>query len=50
MKNRKFSTEKLAASIKALVKVTGLRNSEVCKAVHMSPSSYYKTLNAEQTI
>ena len=31
MKNRQFDTEKLAASIKVLVKAAGLRNSEVCK-------------------
>ena len=37
MKNRQFDTEKLAASIKVLVKAAGLRNSEVCKDVRMSP-------------
>ena len=44
MKNRQFDTEKLAASIKVLVKAAGLRNSEVCKDVRMSPSCYYRTL------
>lgn len=50
MKNRQFSTVKLAASIKVLITAAGLRNSDVCKGVHMSPSCYYKTLKAEQTI
>ena len=50
MKNREFSTEKLAASINALIKAAGLRNSEVCKDIHMCPSYYYKCLRFEQTI
>ena len=50
MKNRQFDTEKLAASIKVLVKAAGLRNSEVCKDVRMSPSCYYRTLKGKLMI
>ena len=50
MKNRQFDTEKLAASIKVLVKAAGLRNSEVCKDGRMSPSCYYRTLKGKLMI
>ena len=50
MKNRQFDTEKLAASIKVLVKAAGLRNSEVCKDVRMSPSCSYRTLKGKLMI
>ena len=50
MKNRQFDTEKLAASIKVLVKAAGLRNSEVYKDVRMSPSCYYRTLKGKLMI
>ena len=41
MKNRQFDTEKLAASIKVLVKAAGLRNSQDC---------YYRTLKGKLMI
>lgn len=50
MKNRIFSTEKLAESVKELVKAAGLKNEGVCEDTHMGPSYYYKTLNSQQTI
>lgn len=50
MKNRTFSTEKLAKSIKALIEAAGLKNAEVYKDIHMSPSAYYGTIAFKQTI
>ena len=50
MKNRVFSTEKLAAGIKALIKAAGLKDYEVYGDIHMSPSYFHKVLNCEQTI
>lgn len=50
MKDRKFSTEKLAKSIKTLVKAAGLSNTVAYKELHMSPSYYYKVMDFQQTI
>lgn len=50
MKDRNFSTEKLAKSIKVLVKAAGISNTVVYKEIHMSPSYYYKVIGFEQTI
>ena len=50
MKNRQFDTEKLAASIKVLVKAAGLRTSGLLKCFRMSPSCYYRTLKGKLMI
>lgn len=50
MKNRNFSTKKLAESVKELIAAAGLKNKEVYTDTHISPAYYYKTLNSKQTI
>lgn len=50
MKNRIFSTEKLAESVKELIKAADLKNEEVYTDTHISPAYYYKALNSKQTI
>lgn len=49
MKNRDFSTKKLAESIKALRKASGVNVKEFCKAIRMTERSYYNTLNSKLT-
>ncbi|MDE5678406.1 hypothetical protein [Phocaeicola sp.] len=50
MKDRDFSTEKLAASIKKLRKDSGVNVKEFCKSIHMTERSYYRALNSKQII
>lgn len=49
MKNRVFSTERLAQSIKALVDASGV-GSRLYMALHMKPAYYAQVINGEQTI
>lgn len=50
MKDRDFSTKKLAASIKALREASDVNVKEFCKAIHMTEHSYYSALNGKVTI
>ena len=50
MKDRDFSTEKLAESIKTLRKAGGVNVKELCKSIHMTERSYYRALNSKVTI
>lgn len=50
MKDRDFSTKKLAASIKALRRASGVNVKEFCKSTHMTERSYYSALNGKLTI
>ena len=50
MKDRNFSTKKLADSIKALRKASGVNVKEFCKSIHMTDRSYYRALNGKLTI
>lgn len=50
MKDRDFSTKKLAESIKALREASGVNVKEFCKDIHMTERSYYSALNGKQTI
>lgn len=50
MKDRDFSTKKLAASIKALRRASGVNVKEFCKDIHMTERSYYSALNGKLTI
>ena len=47
MKDRNFSTKKLADSIKALRKASGVNVKEFCKSIHMTDRSYYRALNGK---
>lgn len=49
MNDRKFSTEKLGQSIKALRKAVGVNVKEFYKSIHMTDSSYYDAVNGKQT-
>ena len=48
MKDRNFSTKKLAESIKVLRKASGVK--EFCKSIHMTERSYYSALKSKLTI
>ena len=50
MKDREFSTKKLAESIKVLRKASGVNVKEFCKSIHMKESSYYSALKSKLTI
>ena len=50
MKDREFSTKKLAGSIKALRKASGVNVKEFCKFIHMTERSYYSALNGKKVI
>ena len=50
MKDREFSTKKLAESIKVLRKASGVNVKGFCKATHMTEHSYYSALNGKLTI
>lgn len=50
MKNRNFSTVKLARSIKALRMAEGVNVKEFYKSIHMTARNYYSVLTGEQTI
>ena len=50
MKDRDFSTEKLAESIKTLRKAGGVNVKELCKSINMTERSYYRALNSKVTI
>lgn len=50
MNDRKFSTEKLAKSIKVLRKASGVTVKEFCKSIHMTDRSYYGALNSKLAI
>lgn len=50
MKDREFSTKKLAESIKILRKASGVNVKEFCKSIHMTDRSYYSALNGKLTI
>ena len=50
MKDREFSTKKLAESIKALRKASGVNVKGFCKSIHMTEHSYYSALNGKLTI
>ena len=47
MKDRDFSTKKLAGSIKALRKAGGVNVKEFCKSIHMTERSYYNAVNGK---
>lgn len=49
MKDREFSTKKLAESIKALRKASGVNVKEFCKSIHMTERSYYSALKSKLT-
>lgn len=49
MKDRDFSTKKLAESIKALRKASGVNVKEFCKSIHMTERSYYSALKSKLT-
>ena len=50
MKDREFSTKKLAESIKVLRKASGVNVKGFCKSIHMTEHSYYSALNGKLTI
>lgn len=50
MKDREFSTKKLAESIKVLRKASGVNVKEFCKSIHMTERSYYSALKSKLTI
>ena len=50
MKDRNFSTKKLAESIKVLRKASGANVKEFCKSIHMTERSYYSALKSKLTI
>lgn len=50
MKDRDFSTKKLAESIKALRRACGVNVKEFCKDIHMTEHSYYSALNGKVII
>lgn len=50
MKDRDFSTKRLAESIKALRKASGVNVKEFCKDIHMTEHSYYNALNGKLII
>lgn len=50
MKDRDFSTKKLAESIKALREASGVKVKEFCESIQMTERSYYKALNGKLTI
>lgn len=50
MKDRNFSTKKLAESIKVLRKASGVNVKEFCKSIHMTERSYYSALKSKLTI
>ncbi len=50
MKDRDFSTKKLAESIKALREASGVKVKEFCKAIHMTEHSYYSALKGKAII
>lgn len=47
MNDRKFSTEKLGQSIKALRKASGVTVKEFYKSIHLTDSTYYDTVNGK---
>ena len=47
MKDREFSTKKLAESIKVLRKASGVNVKEFCKSIHMTERSYYSALKSK---
>ena len=49
MKDRNFSTKKLAESIKVLRKASGVNVKEFCKSIHMTERSYYSALKSKLT-
>lgn len=49
MKDRDFSTKKLAESIKALRRASGVNVKDFCKSIRMTERSYYRTLNSKLT-
>lgn len=50
MKDREFSTKKLAESIKVLRKACGVNVKEFYKSIHMTERSYYSALKSKLTI
>ena len=44
MKDREFSTKKLAESIKVLRKASGVNVKGFCKSIHMTEHSYYSVV------
>ena len=49
MKDRDFSTKKLAESIKALRRAGGVNVKDFCKSIRMTERSYYRALNSKLT-
>lgn len=50
MKDRDFSTMKLAESIKTLRRASGVNVKEFCKSIHMTERSYYSAINGKVII
>lgn len=49
MNDRKFSTEKLGQSIKALRKASGVTVKEFYKSIHLTDRSYYGAVDGKLT-
>lgn len=48
MRDRKISLEKLVASLEKLLKASDVHIDQLEKDIHMSPSTFYKTLHAKK--
>lgn len=49
MKDRDFSTKKVAHSINALRRASGVNVKDFCKSIRMTERSYYRALNGKLT-